>query len=111
MVWVLADDIRERICSCSFSKCIVPLAFEVLGELKGTDIESSGGLVRERVIVINWGIGDRKVFARDYMVSRWSITSVDNSVEDRVFIFACKCRRDGSSILKSALGVVRGDKA
>ena len=68
MVRVLVDDVKERICSCSFSKGIVPFAFEVLRQLKGTNIESSGGLVREGVIVIDRGIRDRKVFIRGYMV-------------------------------------------
>ena len=68
MVVVLADDVKERICSCSFSEGVVPFAFEVLRELKGTNIASSGGLVRERIIIINWGIRDSKVFVRGYMV-------------------------------------------
>ena len=43
---------------------MVPFAFEVLSELKGTNIKGSGGLVRERVIIIDRGIGDRKVFIK-----------------------------------------------
>ena len=68
MVGVLADDVKERICSCSFSEGVVPFAFEVLRELKGTNIEGSAGLVRERVIVIDKGVRDRKVFVWGYMV-------------------------------------------
>jgi len=59
MVGVLADDVIERIRGSGFSKAVIPLAFEVLGELEGTNIKGSGGLVRERVIVINRGIRDR----------------------------------------------------
>ena len=68
MFGVLADNVKERICSCSFSEGVVPFAFEVLRELKGTNIEGSGGLVSERVIVIDRGVNDRKVFVRGYMV-------------------------------------------
>jgi len=59
MVGVLADDVIERIRGCGFSKAVRPLAFEVPGELKGTNIKGSGGLVRERVIVIARGIRNR----------------------------------------------------
>ena len=45
------------------------------------------------------------------MVGCWSISSVDNCMEDRVSISADKGRRDNSSIVKSVLGVVRDDKA
>jgi len=55
VVGVLADDVIERIRGCGFSKAVIPLSFEVLGELEGTNIKSSGGLVRERVIVIDRG--------------------------------------------------------
>ena len=58
MVGDPADDVIERIRGCGFSKAVLPLAFEVLGELEGTNIKSSGGLVRERVIVIDRGIRD-----------------------------------------------------
>ena len=64
MVGVLADDVKERIGGCSLSEGVVPFAFEVLSELKGANIKGSGGLVRERVIVIDRGIRDRKVFIR-----------------------------------------------
>jgi len=43
----------------AFSKAVIPLPFEVLGELEGTNIKVSGRLVRERVIVIDKGIRDR----------------------------------------------------
>ena len=111
VVGVLADYVKERISGCSFSEGVVPLAFEMLSELKGTNIEGSRGLVRERVIIIDRGIRDRKVSIRRYMVLRWSITSVDYSVEDRVSIIAGKGRRDSPSVFESALGVVRGNKA
>ena len=62
VVGVLADYIKERICGCSFSEGMVPFAFEVLSELEGTNIKGSGGLVRERVIVIDRGIRYGKVF-------------------------------------------------
>ena len=62
VVGVLADYIKERICGCSFSEGVVPFAFEVLSELKGTNIKGTGGLVRERFIVIARGIRDGKVF-------------------------------------------------
>ena len=68
MVGVLAEDVKERIGGCSLSEGVVPFAFEVLSELKGTNIKGSGGSVREGVIVINRGIRDRKVFIRPYMV-------------------------------------------
>jgi len=38
MFGVLADDIKERITDCGFSKTVIPLAFEVLGELEGANI-------------------------------------------------------------------------
>jgi len=59
MVGVLADDVIERIRGCGFSKAVIPLAFEVPGELEGTNIKRSGRLVRERVIVIDRNIRDR----------------------------------------------------
>ena len=68
MVGVLADDGKERICCCSLSEGVVTFAFEVLSELKGANIKGSGGLVRERVIVIDRGIRDREVFVRGYVV-------------------------------------------
>ena len=68
VVGVLADYIKGRICGCSFSESVVPFTFEVLSELKGTNIKGSGGLVRERVILIDRGIRDRKVFIRRYLV-------------------------------------------
>ena len=111
VVWVLADDVKERICSCGFSEGIVPLSFEVLRELEGANIMGSRGLVREWVVIVGGGVRDRKVIIRGYLLCRWSITSVDNSVEDRVSIFPGEGRRDCPSILKSALGMVRGDKA
>ena len=43
---------------------VVPFAFEMLRELKGTNIKGSGGLVREGVIIIDRGIRDREVFFR-----------------------------------------------
>ena len=68
MVGVLADDVKERICGCSFSEGVVQCAFEVLRELKGTNIEGSGGLVRERVTVNDCGVREREVIIRGYMV-------------------------------------------
>jgi len=59
MVGVLTDDVIERIRGSGFSKAVIPLAFEVPGELEGTNITSSGGRVRERVIVIDRGIRDQ----------------------------------------------------
>jgi len=38
MVGVLADDVIERIRGCGLSKAVIPLAFELLGELEGTNI-------------------------------------------------------------------------
>jgi len=38
MVGVLADDIKERITGCGFSKAVIPLPFELLGELEGANI-------------------------------------------------------------------------
>ena len=68
VVGVLADYIKEGICGYSFSEGMVPFAFEVMSELKGTNIKGSGGLVRERVIVIDRGIRDGKVFISFNMV-------------------------------------------
>ena len=68
MVGVLADYIKERIGGCSFSEGVVPFAFEVLSELKGTNIKGSRGLVREKVIIIDRGIRDVKIFIRRYTV-------------------------------------------
>ena len=62
MVGVLANDVKQRIGGCSLWEGVVPFAFEVLSELKGTNIKGSGGLVRERVILIDRGIRDGKVF-------------------------------------------------
>ena len=62
VVGVLDDYVKERIGGCSLLEGMVPFAFEVLSELKGTNIKGSGGLVRERVIVIDRGIRDGKVF-------------------------------------------------
>ena len=62
VVGVLADYIKERICGCRFSEGVVPVAFEVLRELKSRNITGSRGLVMERVIVIDRGIRDGKVF-------------------------------------------------
>ena len=64
VVGALADDIKERISGCSLSEGVVPVAFEVLSELESTNIKGSGGLVRERVIISDRGIRDRKVFIR-----------------------------------------------
>ena len=61
VVGVLADNVKERMGGCSFSEGVVPFAFEVLSELKGTNIKRSGGLVRERVIIIDRGIRNKKV--------------------------------------------------
>jgi len=58
MVGVLADNIKERIRGCGFSKAVISLAFAVLGELEGVNIKGSGWLVRERIIVIDRGIRD-----------------------------------------------------
>ena len=58
MVWVSAEGAIERIRGSGFLKAFIPLAFVVLGELEGTSIKGSGGLVRERVIVIDKGISD-----------------------------------------------------
>ena len=68
VVGVLADYVKDRIGGCSFSEGMVPFAFEMLSELKGTNIKGSGGLVRERVIIIDRGIRHGKVFIRQYMV-------------------------------------------
>ena len=68
MVGVLADNVKERIGGFSLSEGVVPFAFEVLSELKSANIKGSGGLVRERVIVIDRGIRDREVFIKRYMV-------------------------------------------
>ena len=68
VVGVLAEYVKEGIGGCSFSEGVVPLAFEVLSELKGTNIEGPRELVRERVIIIDRGIRDRKFFIRRYMV-------------------------------------------
>ena len=65
---VLADYVKDRIGGCSFSEGMVPFAFEVLSELKGTNLKGSRGFVRKRVIIIERGIRDRKVFIRRYMV-------------------------------------------
>ena len=64
VVGVLADYVKERIGGCGFSEGVVPFAFEMLRELKGANIKGYGGLVRERVIVIDGGIRDRKVSIR-----------------------------------------------
>ena len=64
VVGVLADYVKERIGGSSFLESVVPFAFKVLSELKGTNVKASGGLVRERIIVIDRGIRDRKVFIR-----------------------------------------------
>ena len=64
MVGVLADNVKERIGGCSLSQGVVQFAFEVLRELKGTNIKGSEGLVREGVMIIDRGIRDRKVFIR-----------------------------------------------
>ena len=68
VVGVLADYVKERVGGCSFSEGVILFAFEVLSELKGTNIKGSGRLVREGVIIIDRGIRDRKVFIRRYMV-------------------------------------------
>ena len=65
---VLYNDVKERICSCSFLRNVVPFGFEVLSELKGANIKSSGCLVRERVSVIDRGVRGRKVIVSGYMV-------------------------------------------
>ena len=64
VVGVLSYDVKKRISGCSLSGSVVPFASEVLSELKGTNIKGSGGLVRERIIIIDRGIRDRKVFFR-----------------------------------------------
>jgi len=43
MVGVLADEVIERIRGWGFSKAVIPLAFEVLGELEGTNIQGVRG--------------------------------------------------------------------
>ena len=68
LVGIFVEDVKERICRCSLAKCVVPFDFEMLRELEGTNIESSGGLVRKGVIVINRGNRDRKVFVSGYIV-------------------------------------------
>ena len=68
VVRVLDDNVKERICSCSLSKGVVPFAFEMLRKLKDTNIECSAGLVWEWVIVIDIGVRDRKIFIRGFMV-------------------------------------------
>ena len=59
MVGVLSDDVTERIRGCGFSKAVIPLAFEMLGELEGANIKGSGGLVMERVMVVDRGVRNR----------------------------------------------------
>jgi len=59
MVGVLADYVIERIRGCGSSKAVIPLVFAVLGELQSPSNKGSGGLVRERVIVIDRGMRDR----------------------------------------------------
>ena len=68
VVEVLADDVKERIGGGSFSKAMIPLAFKVLSKLKGTNIEGSGGFVRERVLVVDRGIRDREIIFLGDMV-------------------------------------------
>ena len=68
VVGVLADYVKERIGGCSLPEGVVPFGFEVLSELKGMNIKGSGGLVRGRVIVIDRGIMDGKVFIWLHMV-------------------------------------------
>jgi len=58
MVVVLADDVIERIRGCSFSKALIPRAFEMLAELEGLNIKGTGWLVRARLVVIDRGIRD-----------------------------------------------------
>jgi len=58
MVGVLADNVIKRISGSGFSKAVILVAFQLLGELERANIEGSGGLDRERVIVINSGIRD-----------------------------------------------------
>ena len=70
VIAILTDYVKERIVGCSFSGGVVPFAFEVLSELKGTNIKGSRGLVWEVVIIIDRGIRDRKGFIRRYMVLR-----------------------------------------
>ena len=41
VVDVVADDIKERIRGGGFSDTVIPLAFEMLGELEGANIEGS----------------------------------------------------------------------
>ena len=64
MVGVLADDIKEGIGGCSLPEGVVAFAFQVLSELKGTNIKGPGGFVRKGVPIIDRGIRDRKVFIR-----------------------------------------------
>jgi len=59
MVGVLADDVLERIRGCGFSQSVIPVAFEMLGELQGANITSSRGALGERVIVIDEGVRDQ----------------------------------------------------
>ena len=64
MVRVLADDVKERIGGCSLLEGVVPFAFKMLSELRGTNIKGSGGLVREGVLIIDRGIRDKEVLIR-----------------------------------------------
>jgi len=59
MLVAFADDVITRIRGFGFSKAIIPLGVEVLGELESGNIKGSGGLVWEWVIVIDRGITDQ----------------------------------------------------
>jgi len=56
---VLANNIEEGIRQGGFPDTVVPLAFKVRCELEGVDIECLGGLIRERITVVDWGIRGR----------------------------------------------------
>ena len=61
VVEVLANNIKEKISGGSLAGGVVPFAFEILSELKGTNVKVSGGLVRQSVLIIERCIGDRMV--------------------------------------------------
>ena len=52
----------------AFRNPFVPFTFAMLRELKGTNMEGSGGWVWGWVIVIDHGVRDRKVFIRGSIV-------------------------------------------
>ena len=59
VVGILADDIKEMIRGGRIPQSVVLFAFEVLGELEGANIEGSWEFIREGIIIIDRGIGNR----------------------------------------------------